>query len=169
MIISFHGIPKRRVISKKDAYFQHCYETFYLLREKMQSLHPGKVHMTFQSRFGSEEWLTPYTEDYAEELCEQGKTRIAVYCPSFVADCLETIDEIGTELQEEIEPHGGEVLFIPCLNAEDEWCKDFANFVYRQAERPAKLKKRKTFIGCKKRIIRKCRTKNVETRAQSSR
>lgn len=131
-VISFHGIPKRRVIEKEDQYFNHCFETFYLIKQKLVErglIEPEQMHMTFQSRFGREEWLTPYTDDYVEDLVKAGNTRIAVYCPSFVADCLETIDEIGHELQEEVEPHGGEILFVPCLNDRDDWCRDFADFV----------------------------------------
>ena len=90
--------------------------------------------MTFQSRFGSEEWLTPYTDEYVSDLVEEkGAKNIAVYCPSFVADCLETIDEIGTELQEEMEEEhpdkGVKIQFIESLNTEESWCRDFATYV----------------------------------------
>jgi ferrochelatase len=134
LVISFHGIPKRRVIQKGDAYYQHCYETFVLLRDRVQELHHDDIVMTFQSRFGSEEWLTPYTDECVEELIKDGNKRIAVYCPSFVADCLETIDEIGNELKEEAHEWGGEILFIDCLNSDETWCKDFAGLIYRHVE-----------------------------------
>ena len=133
LVISFHGIPKRRVIYKGDVYFQHCFETFELIKQGI-NLPREKVHMTFQSRFGSEEWLTPYTDEYACDLVENGSKKVAFYCPSFVADCLETIDEIGVELKEELEPLGGEVQFIPCLNDDDQWAKDFANLIYHHCE-----------------------------------
>lgn len=134
LVISFHGIPKRRVIDKEDPYYVHCFETFKLLKDRVKGLDSDKIHMTFQSRFGSEEWLTPYTDGYCEDLAKEGKKRIAVYCPAFVADCLETVDEIGNELQEEIEDHGGKVQFIPCLNDDDEWCKGFAELIYHHCE-----------------------------------
>lgn len=134
LVISFHGIPKRRVIYKFDDYFRHCFETFYLIKQGVQGIDPDRIHMTFQSRFGSEEWLTPYTDEYVSNLVEdKGAKNIAVYCPSFVADCLETIDEIGTELQEEMEEeHPGKdvkIQFVESLNTEDKWCKDFATYV----------------------------------------
>lgn len=134
LVISFHGIPKRRVIEKEDPYYQHCFETFKLLKDRVEGIDPSKIHMTFQSRFGSEEWLTPYTDGYCEELAKKGDKRIAVYCPAFVADCLETVDEIGNELQEEIEEEGGRVQFIPCLNDDENWCKGFAELVYHHCE-----------------------------------
>jgi ferrochelatase len=134
LVISFHGIPKRRVIQKEDPYFLHCYETFKLLKDRIEGIDPENIHMTFQSRFGSEEWLTPYTDGYCEDLAKAGKKRIAIYCPAFVADCLETVDEIGTELREELEEHHGKVQFIPCLNDDDEWCEGFAELVYHHCE-----------------------------------
>jgi ferrochelatase len=137
LVISFHGIPKRCVIEKKDAYFQHCFETFWLLRQGVKGISPDRVIMTFQSRFGSEEWLTPYTDKTVEHLMKEGHKRIAVYCPSFVADCLETIDEIGHELAEEAHEWGGEILFIDCLNDDEEWCKDFAHYIHRHVESSA--------------------------------
>lgn len=119
LIISFHGIPKRRVVIKKDPYYKHCFETFWLIKNKIVQLPQDKITMTFQSRFGSEEWLTPYTENKVIEIIKQGDKNIAVYCPSFVADCLETIDEIGRELNEEANHHGGNIFPIPCLNDDD--------------------------------------------------
>lgn len=134
LLISFHGIPKRRVIVKNDAYYQHCFETYHLITERVQGMDKSRMRMSFQSRFGSEEWLTPYTEDVVEELIAEGHKKIAVYCPSFVADCLETIDEIGTELKEEAHEQGGEILFIPCLNDQQQWGQDFAKFVQNHIE-----------------------------------
>lgn len=137
LVISFHGIPKRRVIEKEDPYYLHCYETFLLISRKLKEencFDVDKMHITFQSRFGSEEWLTPYTDDYVEQLVESGKKRVAVYCPSFVADCLETIDEIGHELQEEVKDKDGEILFIPSLNTRDQWCEDFAHLIKNTCE-----------------------------------
>ncbi|GAB4016198.1 MAG: hypothetical protein Fur0010_15810 [Bdellovibrio sp.] len=129
LLISFHGIPKRRVIYKNDPYFKHCFETFWLLKNRIKEIESTNIEMTFQSRFGSEEWLTPYTDERSKELVKSGAKRIAYYCPSFVADCLETTDEIGHELAEELHEIGGEVQLVPCLNDDDQWCRDFAQFV----------------------------------------
>lgn len=129
LLLSFHGIQKRRIKDKGDKYYQHCCETFSLIVERLKEIQPEKVVMTFQSRFGSEEWLTPYTEDTVEELILDGHKNLAIYSPSFVADCLETLDELGTELVEFAHEKGGHMTFIPCLNDRDDWCRDFAKFV----------------------------------------
>ena len=134
LVISFHGIHKRRIIYKGDIYYTHCFETFKLMTQRIKEIAPVNIHMTFQSRFGSEEWLTPYTDEFSKDLIHQGHKNIAFYCPSFVADCLETTDEIGHELKQELQKIGGQVQFIPCLNDNDDWCRDFSNFLYHQAE-----------------------------------
>ena len=124
LVISFHGIPTRRITSKKDPYYQHCLETFYLLQDNLVQKHPElKVtfHLTFQSRFGSEEWLSPYTDKYVEALVESGTKKLAIYCPSFLIDCLETSDEIGNELGDEVRDLGGELVLVPCLNQRPQW------------------------------------------------
>ncbi len=139
LVISFHGIPKRRVIYKRDPYFQHCFETFKLITDRVTSIPRERIHMTFQSRFGSEEWLTPYTDSYVENLVEGGRKNIAVYCPSFVADCLETIDEIGHELQEDVKEYGGVIHHVPCLNTDEKWNKDFAEYVECLANEESKI------------------------------
>ena len=96
--------------------------------------------MSFQSRFGSEEWITPYTDDVVQDLISSGNKSIAVYAPSFVADCLETTDELGHELAEDAEQWGGEIHHITCLNTKEQWCKDFAHYTYVQAEGSAQEK-----------------------------
>lgn len=139
LVISFHGIPKRRVIVKEDPYYVHCYETYRLLIERISAINKEKIHFTFQSRFGSEEWLTPYTDEYVENLVREGKKNIAVYAPSFVADCLETIDELGHELGESVKDIGGSIHQIPCLNDDEQWAEDFARLIQDHVEvAPAK-------------------------------
>lgn len=128
LILSFHGIPKRRVLYKNDPYYQQCYETFYFLRDKC-SIPEERVHFTFQSRFGSEEWLTPYTEEYISELMAKGIKKFIIYSPSFVSDCLENLDELGHELKNDVEEEGGELLLVNSLNSEDAWSKDFSEFI----------------------------------------
>lgn len=128
LLLSFHGIPTRRVADKKDEYYFQCYETFWLIRERLD-FPQEKIHMVFQSRFGSEKWLGPATDEFALELIGKGSKKIACYCPSFVVDCLETTDEIGNELREEIKEAGGELFFVECLNDDEEWTKGYADYV----------------------------------------
>jgi MFS family permease len=132
LLLTFHGIPKRRVAIKKDPYYLQCFETFYLIRRGIKNIDHKNIQITFQSRFGSEEWLTPYTEDTVVSLVESGQKNLAIYSPSFISDCLETLDELGTELKETAHQHGGATHFIPCLNDNEQWCKDFAHYVKNQ-------------------------------------
>ncbi|MFP5385719.1 MAG: ferrochelatase [Bacteriovoracia bacterium] len=127
IVISFHGIPLRRVLEKKDIYLLHCLETYELIKEKLHS--PIPISMTFQSRFGREVWLGPYTDETVIKKVKSGTKKIGVYCPSFVVDCLETTDEIGNELGHEVKEAGGTLVHIPCLNADPEWIKDYAEFI----------------------------------------
>lgn len=127
LVISFHGIPLRRVLDKKDIYLLHCLETYELIKNQLQS--PIPISMTFQSRFGSEVWLGPYTDATVVKKVENGAKKIGVYCPSFVVDCLETTDEIGTELAHEVKDVGGTLVHIPCLNSDPEWINDYAHFI----------------------------------------
>lgn len=128
LVISFHGIPLRRVLDKHDLYFRHCLETFELIKRELGPI-TCEITMTFQSRFGSEIWLGPYTDVTVEGMVESGKKHIAVYCPSFVVDCLETTDEIGHELKGEVEQRGGKLTAIRCLNDDPAWIKDYAHFI----------------------------------------
>ena len=125
---------------KGDDYYRHCYETFRLIVDRLEHIKPDQAIMTFQSRFGSEEWITPYTDDVAQRFIEEGNKEIAIYSPSFVADCLETTDELGHELVLEAEEWGGKIHPIECLNKNEQWCKDFAKYTYTQAEGSAQNK-----------------------------
>ena len=140
LVISFHGMQKRRVVFKGDDYYRHCYETYRLIVDRLKHLKPEQTIMTFQSRFGSEEWITPYTEDTVEKLIEEGNKELMVYSPSFVADCLETTDELGHELVNEAKEWGGNVYPVKCLNTNKDWCKDFAKYTFVQAEGSAQDK-----------------------------
>lgn len=133
LLVSFHGIPLRRVIYKKDVYYQHCYETYVLLKERVK-LDESKFHFVFQSRFGSEQWLGPDAEEYAVDLAKDGHKNILVVCPSFTVDCLETTDEIAHEMSEAVEEHGGHIVQVPCLNADEQWVSDYANYIKVQIE-----------------------------------
>lgn len=115
IMASYHGIPKRYV-TEGDPYEQECIETTHLLREYLD-LDDKTLRMTFQSRFGKEEWLQPYTDKTLESLPDQGFKNIAVVMPGFSADCLETSEEIAMEGAEIFHEHGGEnFTAIPCLN-----------------------------------------------------
>ena len=140
LVISFHGMQKRRIVEKGDDYYRHCYETFRLIINNLNEFRPENAVMSFQSRFGSEEWITPYTDDVVEDLISNGKKEIAVYSPSFVADCLETTDELGHELVNDAQEWGGNIYPIQCLNTEKQWCKDFAKYTFVQAEGSAQDK-----------------------------
>ena len=115
LIISFHGIPKSYFISG-DPYHCQCMKTARLLREELE-WDETHFHPTFQSRFGSEPWLQPYTDKSVVALAKNGTEHVAVIAPGFVADCLETLDELDIELHEEFIEHGGKKFtYIPCLN-----------------------------------------------------
>ena len=115
LITSYHGIPKRYFLNG-DPYHCQCHKTTRLLREKL-GVPEDKILTTFQSLFGKEEWLKPYTEEVMHSLPGAGIKRIDVMCPGFSADCLETIDEIDREYREVFEEAGGEEYrYIPCLN-----------------------------------------------------
>jgi ferrochelatase len=115
LLFSYHGLPKRYLLSG-DPYHCHCVKTTRLVREVLGW--PAERIMTcFQSRFGPEEWLKPYLDETLAALPGQGTTRIAVISPSFVTDCLETLEEIAEEGRETfIEAGGTDFTYIPCLN-----------------------------------------------------
>jgi len=120
LVLSYHGIPQKYV-DKGDTYCCHCSETTEFLKPLLGFAEDEVVH-TYQSRFGKDPWLIPYTDRTIESLAEQGIKRIAVALPGFTTDCLETLDEIGNEARESFLEHGGEELFlIPCLNDHPKW------------------------------------------------
>ncbi|MEP2981107.1 MAG: ferrochelatase [Lentilitoribacter sp.] len=119
VIASYHGIPQS-YFKKGDPYHCHCYKTSRLLNDRL-GWEEGRLMTTFQSRFGPEEWLQPYTDVTVEELAKSGTKNIAILNPGFVSDCLETLEEMGEEAQEIFHEHGGENFsHIPCLNDSDE-------------------------------------------------
>ena len=140
LLLTFHGMQKRRIVEKGDDYYRHCYETFRLIVDRLEHLQPDQAVMTFQSRFGSEEWITPYTEEVVEKLIAEGNKELVVYSPSFVADCLETTDELGHELVNDAKEWGGNIYPVECLNVDDQWCRDFAEYTFTQAEGSAQAK-----------------------------
>ena len=118
LVASYHGMPERYLM-QGDPYHCQCQKTTRLLRERL-GWDKSQIVTTFQSKFGPEEWLKPYTVEEVARLAEAGKKRIAVIAPAFSADCIETLEEINEEIKESFEEAGGEEFtYIPCLNDED--------------------------------------------------
>lgn len=119
VIASYHGIPQS-YFRKGDPYHCHCQKTSRLLDERL-GWPKGRLVTTFQSRFGPEEWLQPYTDKTVEALAKEGVKSLAILNPGFVADCLETLEEIAGEAGDIFREHGGtHFSHIPCLNDSDE-------------------------------------------------
>lgn len=118
LVCSYHGMPERYLL-EGDPYHCQCQKTTRLLKERLGC--PGdQITTTFQSRFGPEEWLKPYTVEEVARLAQAGKKRIAVIAPAFSADCIETLEEINEEIRESFEDAGGEKFtYIPCLNDDE--------------------------------------------------
>jgi len=115
VLASYHGIPKE-YFDKGDPYHCYCYKTTRLLREKL-GWDAQQLQQSFQSRFGPREWLQPYTDHTLEKLAQSGVKKLAVICPGFAADCVETLEEIDMEAREIFLAAGGEAFtLIPCLN-----------------------------------------------------
>ena len=130
LVLSYHGIP-RQYILKGDPYCCMCVATTERLLPLLE-IEPDKVIHTYQSRFGKDPWLEPYTDQTFEKLARAGIKRIAVACPGFTTDCLETLDEIGNEGKHQFSELGGQELdLIPCLNDADIWVDAVAKLVSR--------------------------------------
>jgi ferrochelatase len=114
--LSFKGDQDEDYVAKGDPYLKHCGETTALLRKKLK-LDEERLIMTFQSRFGTAEWLKPYTDATVKSLAERGVKNLAVITPGFAADCLETLEEIAMENADVFRRAGGaNFAAIPCLN-----------------------------------------------------
>jgi ferrochelatase len=115
VLASFHGMPQR-YLDAGDPYHCQCQKTSRLLREAL-GWGPERWHTAFQSRFGNEEWLKPYTIEEVERLAKAGVKRLAVVAPGFSADCLETLEELDMENRAAFLGNGGErFTYVPCLN-----------------------------------------------------
>ncbi|MBP5103496.1 ferrochelatase [Pseudomonas protegens] len=145
LLLSFHGLPERH-LTKLDPTGQHCFKdadccrnaspavlatcyraqcmrTASALAEHL-GLADGTWSVSFQSRLGRAKWIEPYTEARLDELAKQGVKKVMVMCPAFVADCIETLEEIGDRGREQFREAGGEELvLIPCLNDDPQWAK----------------------------------------------
>ncbi|QDU83734.1 Ferrochelatase [Planctomycetes bacterium Pla163] len=150
VLFSYHGLPERHV-RKSDptgahcladrsccdaivpanasCYRAHCFATTRALIERM-GLDPERTETSFQSRLGRDPWIPPFTDEVIEELAGRGVKRLAVLCPSFVADCLETVEEIGIEGAHAFREAGGEdFALVPCINAHATWADGLARIV----------------------------------------
>jgi ferrochelatase len=161
LLFSYHGIPKRHIrktdITKSHCkidrtccstpspahefcYSHQCYETTKLVTEYL-NIPKEKYSQTFQSRLAGDKWLTPYTDVEINKMPEKGIKKLAVVTPAFVADCLETLEEIAMEANEQFLHHGGEeFMAIPCLNDEEEWCDVVTNWIEDFQKKDEKIK-----------------------------
>ncbi|RZJ72025.1 ferrochelatase [Flavobacterium sp.] len=150
LLFSYHGIPERHIrktdITKshckidskccvtpspahKFCYRHQCYETTRLVVEQL-GIPADKYSLTFQSRLAGDKWLEPYTDVEINKMPNAGIKKLAVVTPAFVADCLETLEEIAMRANEDFKTHGGEdFLAIPCLNDGEEWSQTAANWI----------------------------------------
>jgi ferrochelatase len=125
LVMSFHGVP-RFTLDRGDPYHCECQKTGRLLAEAL-ALETEQYVVSFQSRFGRAEWLKPYTQETVEALGRRKARRVDVICPGFVADCLETLEEIGIEAKAAfLRAGGGEFHYLPCLNERDDWIEALA-------------------------------------------
>ncbi len=133
LIASYHGLPLS-YFQKGDPYHCHCQKTSRLMRERL-GWPEERLITTFQSRFGPEEWLKPYTDETVERLAGEGVKRLAIINPGFVSDCLETLEEIAVENREVFLEHGGEnFAHIPCLNDSPAGMRVISNVVVRELQ-----------------------------------
>jgi ferrochelatase len=151
LIFSFHGLPERH-IDKSDCrsvcsrsedcpaldqlntfcYRAQCYETARLIAQELNISSDGYT-VSFQSRLGKTPWIKPYTDIVLEELRQKNKETIAIVCPSFVADCLETLEEINLRAREQWQTLGGkDFIFIPCLNTHPVWVEALEKMIKSQ-------------------------------------
>ncbi len=133
IIISFHGIPQR-MVDRGDPYASHCEATARSLATRA-GWEDGTYLMSYQSRAGREPWLVPYTDETLVELARTGVRHVTVICPGFVADCLETIDEIGHVALQQFRAAGGETLqLVEGLNDRPRWIAAMTEIAFEQLQ-----------------------------------
>lgn len=149
LLMSYHGLPEDQVVMTESSYEKschrdkpcsldfkttfcyrkQCYETSYLLAKNL-NLESSSYTVSFQSRLGSKPWIKPYTDEVLEKLYKDGVRRLAVTCPSFVVDCLETLEEIAIRLKSDWTRLGGEsFIFIPCINDSSVWIEASSHLI----------------------------------------
>jgi len=126
IVTSYHGVPKK-YFDKGDPYHCYCHKTTRLISEKYSDI---EIKTTFQSRFGPQEWLQPYTDKTFETLPKEGKKNILVICPGFSSDCVETLEEICIQGKESFIKSGGKNFeMVPCLNDNDDHIALFKHLI----------------------------------------
>ena len=126
IISSYHGIPKS-YFHRGDPYHCYCHKTTRLMREKFSKV---EIQTTFQSRFGPQEWLKPYTDKTLESLPKKGIKNLLVICPGFASDCVETLEEINIQGRDTfIESGGNNFDLVPCLNDNEDHINLFENLI----------------------------------------
>ena len=130
LLLSFHGLP-RRCAADGDPYYRECILTAHAVRQALADT-GVPVFASFQSRFGAERWLEPYTEPLLRQWAKEGVKHVHVTCPGFLADCLETLEEIQLECRDAfLEDGGTDFGYIPCLNDDPEWVKGLTELVHQ--------------------------------------
>lgn len=131
LVTSYHGVPVR-YLTEGDPYHCHCQKTTRLLREEL-GWSTDKIQLTFQSKFGPEDWLQPYTVEDVARLAREGKKNIAIMAPAFSSDCVETLEEINEEIKDAFIEAGGETFtYIPCLNDRPDHIEMMADIIKRE-------------------------------------
>lgn len=126
VLFSFHGLPKRQLEGDNSYLFQ-SYQMAELIATQLKL---NNYEVAFQSRLGKEPWIEPYTVDTIKRFAEEGARKVLVFCPAFVADCLETLHEIGVEYAADFKRHGGQKLdLVPSLNSSDRWVEALNDMV----------------------------------------
>jgi ferrochelatase len=133
ILVSFHGVPKEYLL-KGDPYHCQCVKTWRLMREAF-GWPEDRFRISFQSRFGPDEWLKPYTDETVKRLAESGVKRMAIVAPGFTADCLETLEELDVENREIFLHNGGESFaYLPCLNDSEDGMRVIRHIVDRELQ-----------------------------------
>jgi ferrochelatase len=131
LVCSYHGMPER-YLTQGDPYHCQCRKTTRLLRERL-GWDEAAITSSFQSRFGPEEWLKPYTVEEVARLAQAGKKNLAIIAPAFSADCIETLEEINEEIRHSFVAAGGDTFtYIPCLNDDDAHISALAEIAGRE-------------------------------------
>ena len=132
LVTSYHGVPIR-YLKEGDPYHCQCQVTSRLLQAEL-GWSDEKIQVTFQSQFGPEDWLQPFTVDDVARLAREGKKNIAIMAPAFSSDCVETLEEINEEIKESFEEAGGDTfIYIPCLNHRHDHIEMMADIIKNEA------------------------------------
>ena len=129
LIISFHNMPIERLRRTGDPYFLHCQQTFALIKNGLKEIERDRVELAFQSGFGRSKKIWPEIDKLIEEKIAGEYKNIAIFCPGFLMDNLETQVEINIELRAIMERKQASLYYIPCLNDASDWCKSFSDMI----------------------------------------